>query len=185
MPLTDTMLRAIKPTGKTQKLFDGKGIYLEVTSKGATYWGHKYRIDGKENRLSYGVYPDVSLKVAREQGAEARKLVAKGIDPSAVCKAAKTSRLEDGANTFEVIAREWFARQSPDWAEAYSSKVIRRLEMYVFPWLGKKPIATTQRLTILPAIAHVQRVQRLSWLCTRRRSTSPRPQVCRAQTVRS
>jgi len=156
MPLTDTKLRTMKPTDRTQKLFDEKGMYLEVTPKGGRYWRLKYRIDGKEKRLSFGVYPEVSLKDAREKRTEARKLIAKGVDPGDVRKAEKAGRLENGANTFEVVAREWFARNSRDWAETYSSKVIRRLEMYVFPWLGGKPISSIKAPELLMVIRRTE-----------------------------
>lgn len=156
MPLTDTKLRSVKSSDKTQKLFDEKGMYLEVTPKGGTYWRLKYRIDGKEKRLSFGVYPEVSLKEAREKRTEARKLIANGVDPSEVRKAEKAGRLENGANTFEVVALEWFARQSQDWAETYSGKVIRRLEMYVFPWLGDKPISSIKAPDLLAVIRRTE-----------------------------
>lgn len=156
VPLNATQLRNIKPLSKTKKYFDSNGLYLEVTPKGGFYWRLKYRIDGKENRLSFGVYPEVSLKDAREQRTDARKLISKRIDPSEVRKAEKASRVENGANTFEVIAREWFARQSQDWADTYSSKVIRRLEMYVFPWLGNKPISGIKAPDLLTVIRRVE-----------------------------
>jgi hypothetical protein len=135
MPLNATQLRNIKPTGKTQKLFDGKGMYLEVAPKGGTWWRLKYRIDGKETRYSLGVFPETSLKDARDQRHEARKLIAKGIDPCAVRKAEKASNQTRASNSFEVVAREWFGRQSQDWAETYSSKVIR---LHQIRWSGNE-----------------------------------------------
>lgn len=156
MPLTAIQLKNSKPTDKTQKLFDGKGMYLEVTPKGGTYWRFKYRINGKEKRISFGVYPDVSLKDAREARDDARKLVAKGIDPSAVRKAKKAATVESASNSFELIAREWFEKNEAAWAESYSSKVIRRLEMYVFPWLGKNPISEIKASDLLPVLQRIE-----------------------------
>jgi len=156
MPLNATQLRNIKPTGKTQKLFDGKGMYLEVSPKGGTWWRLKYRIDGKEKRYSLGVFPETSLKDARDQRHEARKLIAKGVDPCAVRKAEKASNQRRASNSFEVVAREWFERQSQDWAESYSSKVIRRLEMYVFPWLGSQPISAIKAPDLLAVIRRIE-----------------------------
>ncbi len=82
MPLTNTEIRNAKPAGKTRKLFDGGGLYLEVSLRGGKWWRLKYRFGGKEKRLSLGVYPDVSLADARNRREEARKLLANDIDPS-------------------------------------------------------------------------------------------------------
>ncbi len=76
MSLTDTKIRNAKPTGKTQKLSDGGGMYLEVSPKGGKWWRLKYRFGGKEKRISLGVYPEILLKDARERRTEARKLLA-------------------------------------------------------------------------------------------------------------
>ena len=82
VPLTDTAIRNAKPGEKPVKLFDERGLYLEISPTGGKWWRLKYRFDGKEKRLSLGVYPDVSLKDARDRRDAARKLVADGIDPS-------------------------------------------------------------------------------------------------------
>ena len=82
MPLTDTAIQNAKPSTKTVKLFDERGLYLEISPAGGKWWRLKYRFDGKEKRLSLGVYPDVSLKDARDRRDQARKLVADGVDPS-------------------------------------------------------------------------------------------------------
>ena len=92
MPLTDIKIKNIKPESKTKKYFDGNGMYLEVTPKGGKYWRLKYRYAGKEKRLALGIYPDVSLKDAREKRDEARKLLDKDLDPSADKKAKKLER---------------------------------------------------------------------------------------------
>lgn len=82
--LTDARIRKIKPEEKTKRYADEKGMYLEVTPSGGMYWRLKYRIDGKENRFSMGVYGEVSLAEARVKRDEARKLIAQGIDPNQV-----------------------------------------------------------------------------------------------------
>ena len=81
MPLTEHNVRNAKPTGKTCKLSDERGLYLEVSPTGSKWWRLKYRFDGKEKRLALGVYPDVGLKDARERREAARKLLANGVDP--------------------------------------------------------------------------------------------------------
>ena len=133
MSLTATAVRNAKPNSKTRKLFDGRGLYLEISPRGGKWWRYKYRFCGKEKRISLGVYPDISLSEARERLHDARKLVANGIDPSEARKAERAAGTERAANSFEVIAREWFETKKPGWAESHSKKVIGRLEKNIFP----------------------------------------------------
>jgi len=141
MALTDAAIRKAKPTSKAQRMFDGGGLYLELSPAGGRWWRLKYRHDGKEKRLSLGVYPDVTLSGARLRRDEARKLLATGIDPSAHRKAAKSMRVERTANSYEVVAREWFAKQSSSWVKGHADKILRRQEADIFPWIGGRPIA--------------------------------------------
>src|SRR5438445_2395386 len=104
------MIRNAKPTGKLYRLFDGRGLYLEVSASGGRWWRLKYRFAGKEKRLSLGVFPDVGLKDARERRDAARQLLARGIDPSVERKVQKAASVEREANSFETVAREWFAK---------------------------------------------------------------------------
>ncbi|MBN2056792.1 DUF4102 domain-containing protein [bacterium] len=108
MKLTNTAVRAAKPGKKTRRLFDGKGSYVEVAPKGGKWWRFKYRFAGKEKRLSLGVYPDVSLKQARERREECRRLVAEGIDPSRHRQVLSLEQVERSANSFQPVAVEWF-----------------------------------------------------------------------------
>src|SRR5690554_1949357 len=110
MPLTDTRIKTIKPDTKTRKYSDEKGLYLEVAPSGGKWWRFKFRFGGKENRISFGVYPDVGLKAARERRDEARKLLSEGIDPSEHRKAQKAAGEERAANSFEAVAREWYTK---------------------------------------------------------------------------
>ncbi len=157
MPLTDTAIRNAKPAKKAKKLFDGGGMYLEVAPSGGKWWRLKYRFGGKEKRLSLGVYPDVSLKDARERRDEARKLLANGIDPGENRKAKKAAKVERAANSFEVVAREWFAKRSPNWSASHTPRIIRRLEQDIFPWIGGKPIADLTPPQLLEAIRRIEK----------------------------
>src|SRR4051812_6885058 len=116
MPLTTKTIETAKPADKARKLFDGGGLYLEVSPHGGKWWRLKYRHLGKEKRLSLGVYPIISLKDARGRRDEAKKLIANGIDPSAHRQAVKATQMEGAANTFEVLAREWHGKFSKGWA---------------------------------------------------------------------
>jgi len=136
MSLTDIAIRGLKPTDKPQKVSDGNGLYLLVTPKGKKNWRLRYFIQGRENMLSLGAYPQVSLKEARERCADARKLVSNGIDPSAE-KKAKAQNLQ---TTFEKVALEWLDNQKPVWSAGYVKMTTQRLEKNIFPLLGKRPI---------------------------------------------
>jgi integrase len=141
MPLTDTRIRNVKPGEKPVKLFDEKGLFLLVTPTGKKWWRLKYRFAGKEKLISLGVYLDTGVKAARSKRDEARKLLANGIDPGEHRKMTRNLRAEAAANSFEVVAREWFSKYSPNWAPSHSNKIIRRLERELFPLLGKRPIS--------------------------------------------
>jgi len=155
MPLSDTAIKNSKPQpDKDYKLPDEKGLYLLVHKNGSKYFRFDYRFNKKRKTLALGVYPDTSLKQARMRRDDARKLIADAIDPSEHKKADKSSKAEILANTFEVIAREWGVKgkQKSNW----ESNNKRLLEINVFPWLGKKPIAEISPKDILTCIKRVQ-----------------------------
>lgn len=156
MPLTDIAVRNAKPGGKPARLFDERGLYLEVSPSGGKWWRFKYRYDGKEKRLSLGVYPDVSLKVARERRDEARRLLADEIDPSANRKTQKQMSAERLANSFEVVAREWFTKYSSTWAPHHAERIMRRFERDIFPWIGGKPISEVTAPELLTVIRRIE-----------------------------
>ena len=105
--LSAVAVRTARFEGKPRKLFDGGGLYLHVQASGH-YWRLKYRYSGKEKLLALGVYPDIGLKNARQARDEARKLLAQGIDPSALRQAEKVTKAENATNSFEAVAREWW-----------------------------------------------------------------------------
>ena len=127
MPLTDAKVRNASAGQKPLRLFDGGGMYVEVSPNGGKWWRLKYRYAGKEKRLSLGVYPETSLKDARDRRDQCRKLLAAGIDPSQHRKAVKTSNAERAANSFEVVAREWFEKHSPSWSVAETTGWLQRV----------------------------------------------------------
>jgi integrase len=139
MSLTDTAIRTAKPADKPRRLFDGGGLYLEVSPAGGKLWRWKYRISGKEKRLAIGAYPDTGLADARDTRDAARKLLAAGVDPGEQRKAEKAAGEERAANSFEVIAREWLAKQT--WVEHYRVKVEAWMVNDVYPYIGARPVA--------------------------------------------
>lgn len=106
--------------------------------------------------MSMGVYPDVGLKAARDKRDEARRLVADGINPMEHRKLHKAAKLEQASNSFEVVAREWFSKFSPNWAASHASKMLRRLERDIFPWLGKRPIAEIPPRELLQTVKRIE-----------------------------
>ena len=109
MSLTDPKARQAKPKDRIYRLADEKGLYLEVHTNGSRYWRHKYRFNGKEKRMAYGVYPEVSLKEARTKRDNTRRMLAEGIDPSAAKQAKKVALNRANSNHFESVAREWYS----------------------------------------------------------------------------
>ena len=156
MSLTDVTVRKAKASGKTRKFFDERGLYLEVSPSGSKWWRLKYRFAGKEKRLALGVYPDVGLKVARERRETARQQIANGVDPGEHRKAQKLARNEQAENSFEVVAREWFAKYATTWAASHSDRTMRRLERDVFPWIGSRPICDIRAPEILTVLRRIE-----------------------------
>jgi len=156
-PLTDAKVRNAKPTGKTQKLFDGGGLYCEITPLpiGSKLWRMSYRFNGKANTLAFGVYPIVTLQEARERREEAKKLLANGQNPSDIKKAQKAAGKERAANSFEVAARLWLKWREGQVDESQIQRATARLEKDVFPWLGGKPIADIEPLDILSVLKRI------------------------------
>ena len=143
MKLTKLQIDKAKcPQDKSSmKLFDGGGLYIEIYATGSKIWRWKYsRPNGKENRISLGSYPEVSLKQARFKHFEFQVLRSEGVDPAEQKKARKQSHIDALDNNFESMAREWFELNKKSWVPSHSDKIIRRLEVNVFPYIGKEPI---------------------------------------------
>lgn len=152
VPLTDTQIRNLKPQLKEIKYFDGGGLYLLVTPSGGKLWRLKYLLAGKEKKLALGSYPEISLATARQKRLEARELVAQGIDP-AETKKEKLSREQE---TFELIAREWHSRFSPNWEAKTGEKILARLEKNIFPFIGNNPISEIKAPELLSMLRQME-----------------------------
>jgi Arm DNA-binding domain len=176
MALSDVAVRAAKPGKKAIKLSDGSGMYIEIAPAGQKWWRLKYRFGGKEKRISLGVYPEVSLKTARDRRDVARKHLADGIDPSVVRKNERFAQVERCANSFEHAAREWFGKCSTTWVEDHKNRLLRLLERDVFPWIGARPIAEITSPELLSAI---RRIEKRGALETARRALRTCSQIFR------
>jgi integrase len=153
MKLSDTQIKNVKPKDKPQKLFDGNGMHLLIKTTGSKLWRFDYRFNKSRKTISLGVYPDVSLKEARKRLTGARELVANGIDPSVHRKIQKD---DADKNSFEAVAREWFSKNSPNWAKSHSSKIINRLKKDIFPWLGSHTISEIKAPELLAILRRVE-----------------------------
>lgn len=143
MTLTDLFLRNVKKSGKVQKHSDGGGLYLYVSPEGSTLWRMAYRYAGKQKTLSFGKYPRVTLKEAREKREAAKKLLDNGIDPMAEKKAGKAAIIaaeKEERNVFEAVAKEWLPQHSTKISPRHAKRLERYLEDTVFPAIGKKPV---------------------------------------------
>ncbi|MBX3592183.1 MAG: integrase arm-type DNA-binding domain-containing protein [Burkholderiaceae bacterium] len=156
MPLTDTACRNAKPAEKPRKLADGGGLYLLVTPTGAKYWRLKYRFGGKERLLALGVYPEVTLAQARDGRAGARDQLRNGQDPATVRRLIRLGVRDASANTFEVVAREWFKHRQGTWVASHGDRILRRFERDIFPWIGARPIADITVPEILAVLRKIQ-----------------------------
>jgi integrase len=156
MALSDAAVRKCKSGVKPLRLYDGGGLYVEVSPSGGKLWRVKYRFNGKEKRLAVGVYPSVTLAEARKRRDAAKALLAQAIDPGEYRKIQKSASVERSANSFEVVAREWFAKHSPNWADSHAAKIIGRLEKDVFPWLGGRPVAEITAPELLGVLRRIE-----------------------------
>ena len=159
MPLNLPQIKNAKPAVKPYKLADGGGLYLLINSNGSKYWRLKYRYGGKEKVLALGVYPDVSLALARDERQEAKKHLRDFVDPSKVRKQRKQATISKTVNSFEAVAQEWWQKQVGRWSLDHGTKVWRSLESDVLPYLGHRPISEITTDEVLAAVRRVEKRQ--------------------------
>ena len=161
--LTELSIKQAKPKLKQYKLTDGEGMYLRIYPNGSKYWQLQYWFDSKQKILSFGVWPNVSLKEARDKRFAAKKIIKEGIDPNVENK----ERLEEQSferekekirkiSTFQIVAHEWFSRQSTQWTERHSIGVLSSLKMHVFPDLGEIPIADISNQDVIATLRKLE-----------------------------
>ncbi|MEZ5461090.1 tyrosine-type recombinase/integrase [Dokdonella sp.] len=156
MPLTVTAIRNAKPRAKPYKLTDGAGLYLEIMPNGSRYWRWRYRYAGKDTRLAFGVFPEVTLAEARERKDDARRALRDGIDPATQRRAARHKRLLSAETTFEGVARQWLASQKRKMAPITHKKAERTLELFAFPWLGPRPMTEIDPPELLAVLKRIE-----------------------------
>jgi len=133
--LSEARVRTAKALDKAYKLYDERGLYLKVETSGSRLWRFKYRHAGKERLLALGAYPDVSLKMTRENRDEARRLLAGGVDPSVRKQEAKAAE----AITFAGVASEWLELHRKRFAPATYEKAVWTFNDLINPTLDRGP----------------------------------------------
>lgn len=161
MALSDIAIRNAKTKEKPYKLSDSGGLFILITTSGGKLWRYSYRFEGKQKTLSLGSYPDLGLKEARESHAAARKILSAGVDPNENRKNQISAKKLSAANSFELVAREWWQSHMKNKADSHKEKVIRRFELYLFPWLGKKPISEITAPQFLEVIKRIEKQNKL------------------------
>jgi integrase len=150
--LNDTLIRSLKPLDKPKKYYDGGGLFLYVPTTGSKLWRMAYRYNGKSKLLSFGEYPALSLKSARERREEAKRLLAEEIDPSQHKKSLKAAKLAEEANSFKNVALEWHRSQTLHIKESGRACTLHRLNHYLFPQIGNIPITKLEAQDILAIV---------------------------------
>jgi hypothetical protein len=154
MPLSDVAIRAAKPRDKAYKMFDERGLFLLVATTGSKLWRFKYTFDGREKLLSFGSFPDVPLRVARDKRDEARRTLsaAEPMDPSAKRQAERAAR----ADTFGLIAQEWLQTKRKVLSEGTWERDHHQLTKVVGPYLGNRPIASIEASELLSVLRRLE-----------------------------
>lgn len=154
MALTVREVEAAKPEAKIRRLYDEGGLYLEIRPKGSRLWMLKYRVAGREKRISLGPYPEVSLRQARDQRDDARRLIREGLDPSAERKASR--EVATGGHTFGAVAEDWWGTWSAGKAKSTIDKTRQSLDNDILPALGRRPIREIQPADLVPILRAVE-----------------------------
>ena len=161
--LTELSIKQAKPKDKQYKLTDGEGMYLRVYPNGSKYWQLQFWFEGKQKILSFGVWPEISLKEARDKRFVAKKIIKEGINPIEEKKEILKShnfiqeeeKLRETA-TFNMVAKEWFSRQSLQWTERHTRGVLSSLNMHVYPDLGEMPISSILKQDIISTLRKLE-----------------------------
>ena len=156
MALTDTAARTAKPREKLYRLTDSAGLCLEVTPGGSKLWRFRYRFGGKAKMMGLGTYPSVTLAKARERREDARRLLADDIDPSTHKQAEKRAQAAH-VHTFEELAREWYAYNSPRWAPSTAAKALQYLEADILSVIGQRPLEEITRPELVALVRKVEK----------------------------
>ncbi len=155
MKLTNLQIKSLSYNGNDKKIFDGQGLYIHITKSGK-YWRYKYRFANREKKLSIGVYPDVSLKVAREVHQEARALLRKGICPCAEKAKHKQTMQITQLMTFKCMAQEWCEYKRPVWSKSYAEKINRYFDKDIYPHIENYSVDDIEPIHIMNILNRIK-----------------------------
>jgi hypothetical protein len=155
--LTDRQILAAQHRPTEYFLADGDGLYLRVRPT-RKVWVYRYKQDGKEVKLGLGRYPIVSLATARQKARVLMEQRSNGVDPKQDRRATQERDRVQRLNTFELMARAWHAQAWKDrlWSADYADKVMRALEVHVFPWVGRHPLASVAPTEIVRCLHRIR-----------------------------
>ncbi len=150
-PLTDTKIKTSHPKDKDYKLSDGLGLFIVVRKSGSKFWRYDFKYGGQYKTMSFGLYPSVSLKEAREKRTEARKLLSENINPISEKKSKKISE----ALTLEKVIDEWIDLRKKS---ASNATIIqnKRILKNILDWLGNVSIKDIRRIDIINQLQRIQ-----------------------------
>jgi integrase len=154
--LTNADLKRVRTRDRAYKLADAGGLHLYVAPTGLRSWRWRFRLGGKEQLLTIGGFPDVSLDAARAQRDRAREQLGRGEDPRAAA-----SSDDSRVRAFEYVARGWLAHMRPRWTEVHAADVLASLERDVFPAIGAMPMGAITTPVVLNALRSVEQRGRL------------------------
>lgn len=163
--LSDLMVRQAKTTGKTYTLADSDGLSLFVAAHGAKAWHFRFTWGGKRDRMSFGSYPALSLKEARELRDEARNLLAKGVNPHTERKRKRHAIVLAGEHTFQAVYDQWLTHRKLSLEEGRQTsleQIARVFKKDVFPVLRHLTIYDITRAHLLDIIGKVEKRGSLS-----------------------
>lgn len=146
--LNDAQCKAAKAMGEAYKLSDAHGLRLDVSKTGHRSWRHKYRFGGKEKLRTLGTFPEVTLKQAHEICRADKQILKEGKDPAIEAKRTVLAHWLAAADTFEVLAREWYAKEQPRWKPVHAKDAIESLERDIFDDLGPLPVLSVSRFAV-------------------------------------
>lgn len=155
MLLSEVAIRNLKPTNKPKKIADGDGLFLFISTRGTKSWRFRYRYLGKEQELTFGTYPELSLLDAREKRLETRKLIATGKNPLVEKKESERLAILSANNTFKAVAKEWHDLNRDNWSVRHANKIWNRLEQHVFSSIGCRPIKEIDALEVIENVIRV------------------------------
>ncbi|WP_233842186.1 tyrosine-type recombinase/integrase [Dyella sp. 2HG41-7] len=154
--LTLPQIRNSKPQSKPYKKADGLGLTLLVQPDGSKLWRFRYRFAGKEQMLSLGQWPEVSLAEAREARDDARMQLRGGLNPGAVRKQTKAQAKVAAANSFRAVAEEWIELNRGKWRATHVVRVQSQLDRDILPSLGDRPISNISPAEVLAVAKRVE-----------------------------